>query len=139
MEMANHGRPNESFGRFRRAQFLLAKKGSFAEAFPTIADFRIEVAESGDAIWGRESNGKRVYTKTNPPGEYHNCSNSSCYNGGIAIGGIVRSMVAKGETHSKESAICQGYEGSPKGRRQYRRCLHHFTVEVSLTYQDAIR
>ncbi len=117
---------------FREATFVFAEKASFDEAFPQIADIRIEV-EIGHAPSG---NRKRVYTRPHVPGEYIDCDNSLCYNGGFSIGEVLRDMVGKGETGRSGSAICRGYEGSPKGRRKYRDCLNYFRYKVQLTYRS---
>ena len=76
---------------FREANFLLANKGTFDEAFPGVADISIEVEEDGDGVshWRGKAN-KRTYRKPHLPGEYVNCSNPTCYNGGVSIGSILR-------------------------------------------------
>jgi hypothetical protein len=113
---------------FRESNFLFAKKSPFAEAFPEIADIRIEV-EIGHASGG---NPTRVYTLNNLPGEYVDCNKSACYNGGFSIGDVLREMVRTRESDQNGSAICHGYEGSPKGRRKYRECLNFFRYKVHI-------
>ncbi|HEX7189232.1 MAG TPA: hypothetical protein VF423_13500 [Actinomycetes bacterium] len=34
------------------------------------------------------------------------------------------------------SSLCRGYEGSPKGRKRVRDCMHLFTVTIDLTYRS---
>ena len=69
---------------FRETNFLLGEKVAFAKAFPSIETLRVEVEEDGEGVryeWGRVS----VYTQDRA-GEYINCSNSLCYNGGFRLG-----------------------------------------------------
>lgn len=120
---------------FRDTDYAFVKKVPFHEAFPELEDFRIEVRESSDRIWGGDERG-RVYTKANPPGEFVDCSNSvCCHGGGVSIGEILRSMIDQGKTEEHVSRGCRGYEGSPKGRRKYRSCMHSFDVKVALKYR----
>jgi len=116
---------------FRESNFVFSQKVSFEEAFPEIADLKVIVEESGHGV--REWNRVRHYGKN--IGEYIDCSNPLCYNGGFSLGSILREMVRKRETHREETAICQGYEGSPKGRRKYRDCMNFFKITVDIQYK----
>jgi len=116
---------------FRDTNYMFSKKVSFNEAFPEIEELKAVVVESGEGV--RDWNRERYYSKGT--GEYINCSNYLCYNGGFSIGNILREMVRTGETHTKKSQICQGYEGSPKGRRKYRDCMNFFTITIDITYK----
>lgn len=98
---------------FRETDYAFVKKVPFLEAFPELEDFRIEVRESGDRIWGGQER-SRVYTKANPPGEFVDCTNSVCYGGGVSIGEILRSMIDQGKTEDQISRGCRGHEGSLK-------------------------
>jgi hypothetical protein len=118
---------------FKEANFVFSKKVSFAEAFPQIEDLVIEVEESGRDVWHGSS--KSTYRMDHLPGEYINCSNSLCYNGGFSIGSILREMVRNKQTEIETGKMCQGNEGSPKGRKIYRKCLNMFKIKVSLTYK----
>ena len=117
---------------FRESNFVFGRKVPFSEAFPEIADLRVEV-EMGVK---RHGNPQRVYTLRNLPGEYIDCNESLCYNGGFSIGEILRDMVSAGETERKENRICKGYHGSPKGRRKYKDCLNFFQIQVQIQYKD---
>ena len=117
---------------FRDGNFVFAEKVSFDEAFATIDDFEIHVKVGG---LGRR-NHEWTYTRKNgAPGEYIDCANSLCYRGRFSIGGVLREMVGKKLTEHSGSALCQGYEGSPKGRRKYRDCLTLFTYNIRLSYK----
>jgi hypothetical protein len=115
---------------FNQSTHILGKKVSFAEAFPQIDDLEIEVEES--EVWPV---GERRFTRAYPPGEYINCSNHLCYNGGVRVGSLLRQMVDARRTEGELTQSCQGYEGSPRGRRHYRSCMHRFRVRVRLTYK----
>jgi len=119
---------------FHQAKFLLGKTASFSKAFPEIADLRVEVEESGEGVRGKL--GHKVFTMSSLPGEYVDCSNPRCYNGGFHLGAILRSMVMTGKTELETTEFCQGYEGSPKGRRKYRDCDNHFSVKVNLSFKE---
>ena len=120
---------------FRETNYVFSKKVPFLEAFPEIDDFRIEVSESPDMIWGGQARA-RTYTKESPPGEFVDCTNSLCYSGGVSIGEILREMISKRKADLEVSKGCRGYEGSPKGRRKYRSCMHSFGIKVTLKYKD---
>jgi hypothetical protein len=118
---------------FRENHFLFGKKVSFDEAFPGIEDLTVEVEESGDDVINR--NRKSIYRKQYFPGEYIDCSNPLCYDGGFSIGEILREMVRDKQTELEKSMLCQGNEGSPKGRRIYKKCMNFFNIKVSIKYK----
>jgi hypothetical protein len=120
---------------FQESEYAFAKT-PFAQAFPEIEDFTIEVVECEDPIWRKES-GTRTYTKNHPPGEFVDCTNRVCYGGGVSIGEILREMIRQSNSENEVAKRCRGYEGSPKGQRKHRRCIHEFTVKVSLKYRPA--
>lgn len=120
---------------FAESSSAFAKRASFQEAFPELEEARVEVEESGDGVYGE--NRRSVYSSRTFLGEYVNCSNPLCYNGGVSIGGIIRSMLAQKQTQLETTSLCQGNEGSPKGRRIYRKCLNTFRIRVSLTFKEA--
>jgi len=123
---------------FRETEFVFSKKVPFKEAFPEIIDFKIECKEAGHLGYYYSKNENwRYYTIENPPGEYIDCSNPLCYNGGFSIGRVLREMVRNKETEKEGDAICQGYEGSPGGRRKYRSCINFFQYKVKIKYKDS--
>ncbi len=116
---------------FRDANFVFANKVPFEEAFSEIEDVSVEVEESGEGVsW----QGKRTYGKASL-GEHINCSNPICYNGGVSIGSILRGLVRNKQTQAEVTKKCQGYEGSPKGKRKYRDCFNFFKIKVSVKYK----
>ena len=118
---------------FNNTDFVFAKKSPFEEVFPEIENLKVEVIESGEGVseWSR----KHVYLKEHFPGEYINCSNSLCYNGGFSVGSFLRDMVRNKQTDLDGSKLCQGNEGSPKGRRIYRKCLNSFKIHIEIKYR----
>lgn len=118
---------------FNETNFVFAQKTTFEKAFPQIKSISVEVAESGEGIY--QGQRKSHYSSYNLA-EYINCSNSACYNGGFSIGAVIREMVYKRETDKEGEAICQGNEGSPKGRRIYRKCLNNFSYKVHIDFVE---
>lgn len=118
---------------FRETEFLFAKKSGFDQAFPQIASLSGTVEEDGDGV----SKWRRIRYLSKETGEYFDCSNPLCYNGGFSVGNILRGMVASGATREEDTHFCQGYEGSPKGRRRDRDCMNSFRVTVDIEYRTS--
>ena len=109
------------------------KVDSFTEAYPTIAKLRVEVTESDLGV------DKPKYTRTFTEGNFShavNCHNSLCYRGGVELGWIIHDMVRNKQTDLEETKLCQGYEGSPKGKSRYGSCLHMFHIKALVEYKD---
>lgn len=117
---------------FHQTEYLFTDKVPFRKAFPKIKSLKVIVKESGRDI--HKYNSKRYYTEENA-GQYINCSNSACFNGGFNLGSILRMMDANYQKEVKETFYCQGYEGSPKGRKKYCDCDNIFEVECFITYK----
>lgn len=132
--MANPLRRKKASDIFRETEPVFSKKVSLKEAFPEIEDLRVEVEESGSGIGGRTR--VHTYTIADLPGPYIDCSNVLCYNGGFSIESILRDMVSKRQAELESGRSCQGYEGSPKGKKKYRDCLNWFKIKVSLKYKN---
>lgn len=115
---------------FDETDYAFAENTTFARAFPQVAELRVDVQETDAGSPVR----KRIYTGSEL-GEFVNCSNDLCYNGGVRMGEVIRSMVSNGDTEAAGSSFCQGYEGSPKGRKRYRRCLHGFSWTAQIKYK----
>jgi hypothetical protein len=119
---------------FQKSNFIFAEKGSFDEAFPEIDNLTVEVEESGHGI--SDCDRRSTYKKQYFPGEYIDCSNPLCYNGGFSMGSILREMVKNKQTELETSKLCQGNEGSPKGRKIYKKCMNFFKIKVSVCYKE---
>lgn len=125
--------PKKASEIFRDTHLVFGKKVSFKEAFPLIAHVRVEVAEIGH---GARRDDRRVYNE-DYLGEYIDCSNPACYNGGFSIGAILRDMVHNKQADIETSKLCQGNEASAKGRRIYRKCVNLFKIKVHIDYKDS--
>jgi hypothetical protein len=91
--------------------------------------------------WGYSNDSKSqrtlVFTPSHPPGEFVNCNNPECYNGGVSIQNILTYFMIPGrQTEYSERLRCQGYEGTPKGRKNRGPCDRSFDVKVTVTYRD---
>jgi len=112
---------------------FIRKTRSFAEAYPRIAELKVEIDESGgffdNSTW---------HTSLDHRNFKHaiDCHNPKCYGGGVEIGRIVHEMMNKSETDREETNICRGYEGSPKGRRRFGSCIHIFKSKVHIKYRE---
>ena len=123
----------------RDAHYVFAQKVGFAEAFPEVEEVSIRVEERGRGAGGYRGGSDtrvRTFTKMNL-GEYVDCSNTLCYNGGASVGSALREAVRERRTEFEDSAMCQGYEGSPKGQRKYRDCINVFTIRGTIKYREA--
>lgn len=118
---------------FTNTNYIFSQKVPFEEAFPQIEDVKVEIEEGGHGIYSEFRN--RFRTKGSL-GEYIDCSNPLCYNGGFSIGEILREMVRAKQSDLETSKLCQGYEGSPKGRRRYRRCMNFFKIKVQIKFKE---
>ena len=117
---------------FSDSKPFLGTTSQFRNAFPEIESFQATVLET-DAFGDERT---MHYSQAHNTGEYVNCSNRLCYNGGFQLGDLLRGMTFGRETHKDFDLFCQGYEGSPKGRVKYGSCDHHFKVAVDITYTD---
>ncbi len=79
--------------------------------------------------------GPAIHTQV---GEYIDCRNSLCYDGGVSVGQMLRDMVEEKKTEAEFSSLCRGYEGSPKGRRKYRNCSNFFEVKIRIEYNPPV-
>jgi hypothetical protein len=117
---------------FANTNFVFASKKGFSEAFPTIEEARIEVEEMSSL----EPQTHYRTSKDEGLGEFINCSNSLCYKGGVSVGEVLRHMVKENLTeYESKMKNCQGHEGSPKGKKYNRRCLHRFKVKAWIKYK----
>ena len=117
---------------FNDTNFTFSKKTTFENAFPEIEKISVEVNERGKGVYS--GFGASHFGKGNV-GEYINCKNPKCYNGGFNIGEVIRSLYFRKETEAEGSAECQGREGTPKGRRLYDYCENRFTYKVKIEYK----
>lgn len=89
------------------------RAASFQEAYPTIAQLRVEVTEDQTLMGGSA----RRWTITESHFRHTvDCSNPLCYRGGVTIGWMIHDMAYSKETNREETKRCEGYEGSPQGK-----------------------
>ena len=119
---------------FLESNLVFGRKVSFDEAFPEIEDLTVEVEESESGI--SDLGKKYTFRKQDLPCEYIDCRNPLCYKGGFSIGSILHEMVRTKQTNLETSKVCQGNEGSPKGRKIYRSCMNFFKIKVSIKYKE---
>lgn len=126
--MADRDRRLKASDLYRESTNPFVRKTSFAEAFPQITHLRVTITESDGG-----TDESSVYWTD---GEFADCSNPLCYGGGVSIGTMLREMVRDRATDGEFTKLCKGHEGSRKGRRIYRKCLHAFTVRIAVVYAD---
>lgn len=120
---------------FANTDFVFGTKTTdFHAAFPEIDTVSVTVTEEGEGI--REWSHVRHYDEKRL-GEYIDCSNPLCYNGGLRIGQLIRNMGYSKATQLRDEFGCQGYEGTPKGRKNYGPCFNRFGVKIEVKYRDS--
>src|ERR1019366_979235 len=110
----------------RTNYFIPRVHTTFERAFPDIATMRLE-AERGDETsrLGRPM----VFTENSPPDRFLPCSNPLCYRGGCDVQQFLSGVVAARKTDVEETLFCQGFEGSPKGKKRYGPCDTYYRVK----------
>ena len=116
---------------FQESKLFLGEKVRFSRAFPEIESLNVAVTEKscGFEVKTRHYSGESA-------GEYLDCSNRRCYGGGFQLGFILGEMNRNEESEKQFHFLCDGYEGSPKGRIRYGPCDHSFDVKVSVRYKS---
>lgn len=117
----------------------MEKENAFGEKYLEMEDLRIEIDESGVGVCGfgaTEEN--RVYTLESKIDKFIKCSNSKCYKGGISMRGILQKLddiVSKKQTSCEFDMVCQGDEGSLKGKKLYQHCNNHYKIKIEIKYK----
>lgn len=118
---------------------FIEKSSSFEKAFPSIRSIKAKVEERGKGVdYNNQFSGKykeRIYGN-NSVTEYINCSNPLCYNGGFSLGHLLRMAEDQKKRRVEEIISCQGYEGSPKGRKRYSSCGNYFSILIDIEYHE---
>lgn len=117
---------------FNQTKWVFGTTTDFGAVFPEIRDVSVRVVEYGDDLHHGRS--ERTYTRRDI-GEYINCHNPRCYNGGFRVGEMLRQMVAARQADSEHLRYCQGYEGSPKGRKNYGPCDNRFEIAIHIDFE----
>ncbi len=123
--------------RINSSNYVFSRKvNSFEEAYPTVVSLRVEVTERDVGLGGSSQSWTLTEKNFN---HALNCSNPRCYGGGVEIGWIIHDMARDRRTDLEETKKCQGYEGSPKGMKRYRSCLHSFHIRAHVEYKNEIK
>jgi len=101
----------------------------FDKAFPAIATLDMHIIMASQSGADQYRIGRSNYR------DYITCNNSCCHYGVLYLAGVLGSMISKRQTHAEGSTICPGVEGSPKGRKMYRKCLTEFSYTVDIEYK----
>ena len=107
------------------APVFFPKDQTFAEAFPDIADIRIEVNEIGIGV--TKSTTVALSNMRNRVA----CSNRQCEKGGLDINMLVNLMYGTRQSNKTDKESCHGIETKNFDRH----CMHHFDYNVSITYK----
>jgi hypothetical protein len=129
---------------YHETEHFFASKASFEKAFPQIEQISIEVVETEgfehvdfDAF--DKIRNRHIYTNESLPGEFIDCKNPECRKGGLSIDGVFHKMISEKLTEFQGTESCQGYEGSPKGRKRHRDCRHQFHYKVKIKYREIVK
>jgi hypothetical protein len=128
---------------FREGTPFIGRKVNFEQAYPEIEDIVVEIVETGDFEDVKfedfhKLRNRSIYTNKNLPGEFIDCSNPVCYNGGFRIGSVIHKMISEKLTEFQDESMCQGYEGSPKGKKRHKSCIHVFYYKVRIKYKGQV-
>jgi hypothetical protein len=122
-----------------QTNYLIPRVAStFAKAYPNVETIIVELRPSGEGFepFGNDRECLYVYTKDSMV-SIINCRNPRCYGGGLNLDYLIRWAVVEAKQHEYETVMsCQGYEGSPKGRRKDGPCDTRFRIKVSVTYKQ---
>ena len=123
----------------QKTYFLPRTPTTFENAFPTVETMRVEVRPEGEGF--RPFHGQQEWIETYVNGQIPtiiNCRNPRCYGGGLNLGYELRwAIVEAKRTEFEHVYFCDGYEGSPKGRKKYGDCDTRFKVKITVKYKDA--
>lgn len=97
--------------------------------FPGVKSLRVNLKQ-----FGYEHEPKSDFTITEAFWlDRQTCENPMCYNGGLAIGSIIRAAISDRQAKVKDSKRCRGHEGN--SRRRGRDCMHVYTWEGIIEYE----
>jgi hypothetical protein len=119
---------------FEERNFIFGCKHFFDDVFPEVDSILVTVCETGRGV--NDGANRRSYNRNNL-GEFIDCSNPDCYNGGFSLDLIIGWMVDKRESHRDLHELCQGYERTPEENLFYRRCTNSFRISVDIQYSKS--
>jgi hypothetical protein len=115
-----------------RSNRFFAKLTTFANACPNIESASVEYVESSFGI----EEGKHFHNAAN--GGLIRCGNPRCFRGGYEMEIVISGMERNKETESKGTLICQGDEGTPKGRKLGDPCGNRIDYTVKIKYKQGV-
>ncbi len=107
---------------------------TFSERFPGVESVLVTVQ---DSEFGSTEKPQITRYSEESVGEFHDCTATYCYKGGIRIGNLLREMVRERKEDGSFARDCCGKLGSPKGRNTYGKCNHFFEVTAKIVYKPA--
>lgn len=131
--MSKRERRQKASDVFANTNFLLGQKGSFAQAFPEIKALKVRYTEHGETGFRGE---ELRSLSEDTAGEFIDCSNGRCYDGGFALADEIRFMISRRATSGEFFKTCRGNEASPKGRRVYGSCMNYFKGQIEIEYKE---
>jgi hypothetical protein len=105
---------------------------SFERVFPVVRDIEVEVEQMGRP-WRTTRN---VWKGPHWPERHVNCQNRLCVRGGFALWEVLGRMISQRKAEDEGERLCQGYEGSPGGRRKYGVCPNIFKYKIRIEYRE---
>lgn len=120
--------------------YVFGEATTFERAYLTIDTIRIEYTISFVGGFPRDDEqcGSFVITDKKYIGEFIGCRNSKCYGGGFQIGWILHDMVNTNTCEKSGSINCCGHEGTPKGKKIYRKCMNKCDYKIVLTFKQTL-
>jgi len=106
---------------------------SFKQVFPQIEDIKVEVEQIGPPTY---SPTRKEWNTRCWPEQLVKCHNRVCPKGFLNLWEIIGRMVDQRQTERQDETMCPGYEGSPKLRRVYGKCLNMFTYKIRIKYRQ---
>jgi len=115
---------------------FLGRPAPFKEAFPEIKSLRVEIEQDKWLFHSKPTDHRTsVFTEHNIPPTV-SCRNLRCQQGGIELQQTIYFMVQNRETQKSLDGICNGHEGTPKGRRIGNPCDNGYAVNIEITYKN---
>jgi hypothetical protein len=107
--------------------FLGGPPVSFAEAYPDIGAFTIEISQ-GDLVWGASDalGAARSFSPENPPPPVVACINRLCRDGGFNLDTYLSQANGALPWTLDQTFRCNGHEGRANGRS----CSNAFRVKM---------
>jgi hypothetical protein len=129
---------------YHETEHSFASKASFEKTNPQIEQFSIEIVETEgiehvDFKAFDKIKHRHIYTKETLPGEFINCRNPDCREGGLSFSGIIRKMIADKLTKFHGTEICRGYESLSEGLKEKKNCRHQFHFKVKMKYAENLK